>query len=205
MQRLRVAFDELPLARWAALFHVLCLEVPGLELDWKPVRFPTTDRPLLDGMDVGLFVGPQRDDGVDSLLLETSGLVAVMGVGHPLGGEHELTVADVLGEPFPGSPRLDPDWTAFWTLDEQRGAPAERTDDDVTNIAELLEVLAARRAIATLPATLALGLPHPGVITLPLADGPQVSTSLFWPSGDDHPVVRRLASLARDMLGGRAS
>ena len=75
----------------------------------------------------------------------------------------------------------------------------------MANIAELLEVVAERRAIATFPATIALGLSHPGVITLPLVDGPQVSTSLFWRSGDDNPVVRRLASLARDMLGGSAS
>jgi hypothetical protein len=181
------------------------MEVPELQLDWKPVGLPTTDRPLLDGMDVGLFVGPPRDTGVDRLVLETTGLVAVMGVGHPLGGETELTVADVLGERFPGSPRLDPDWTAFWTLDEQRGGPAERSDDDVTSVAEVLEVVAARRAIVTLPATLALGLPHTGVIALPLVDGPRVSTSLFWRAGDDRPVMRRLAGLAADMTRDRAA
>jgi hypothetical protein len=37
---LKVAFERLPLARWASLFHVLMLERPELRLEWVPVSFP---------------------------------------------------------------------------------------------------------------------------------------------------------------------
>ena len=58
--RLRIVFDELPLARWGALFHVLCLEHPAAVLEFTPVAFPTDASSRLEGADVGLFVNPPR-------------------------------------------------------------------------------------------------------------------------------------------------
>jgi hypothetical protein len=53
MTALTVVFDaRLPHARWGPLFHVFCLEQPDITLDWRPVGFPQSDRPLLDGADV---------------------------------------------------------------------------------------------------------------------------------------------------------
>ena len=62
--QLTVAFDRsLPVARWGPLFHVLCLEQPGITLNWKPVGFPMPGRPLLGDADVGLFIEPPAEEG----------------------------------------------------------------------------------------------------------------------------------------------
>jgi DNA-binding transcriptional LysR family regulator len=107
-----------------------------------------------------------------------------------------LRVVDILDRPFPGGPNLNPEWTSFWTLDEQRGGPATRTADDVRSAEDGLEVIAAGRAIGTLPTWIADGLAHPGVIALPLRDAPHVRTRLVWHSHTDNPIVDALVDLA---------
>ena len=85
-----------------------------------------------------------------ALTLDTSPMVVVMAVGHRLAQQGTLSVADVLDEPFPGGPNLRPEWSAFWTLDKQRGRPPQRTDD-VNGAEQGLQVVVAGRAIATVP------------------------------------------------------
>ena len=98
---------------------------------------------------------------------------------------------------------MDPEWSAFWTLDEQRGAPATRTDDDVQNAEQGLEVVARGPAIVTVPAWMADGLPHPGVVALPLVDGPDVATRFVWRAADDgDPAVAALVDLATAWTAG---
>jgi DNA-binding transcriptional LysR family regulator len=202
VSRLRVAFDAgLPLARWSPLFQVLRLEQPGVKIEWQPMGFPTPGRSVLDGVDIGLFVQPPPEPGLDGLDVETSQMVVTMAVGHRLAAQKEIRVADILDEAFPGGPNLHAAWTAFWTLDEQRGGPPTFTDDPVENAEDGLEVVAAGRAIATIPASLAGGLAHPGVVALPVVDGPPVVTRLVWRSGDENPIVQCLVSIAEAMAG----
>lgn len=197
MTALNVAFDaRLPHARWGPLFHVFRLERPNVGLDWRPVGFPMPGCPLLDGADVGLFLQPPHEDDLCALTLDASPMVVVMAVGHRLSHHDGLEVADVLDEPFPGGPNLHPEWSAFWTLDKQRGAPPKYTDDDVRNAEQGLEVVASGRAIVTVPDWVATGLAHPGVVALPLHDGPRVQTRLIWRSEDNSPVVLSLVQLA---------
>jgi DNA-binding transcriptional LysR family regulator len=193
---LRVAFDALPVGHWAPLFHVLRLEQPAMRLQWRRAGFPSWERSLLEGADVGLFVQPPREAGLSALTIETTQMLILAAVGHRLAQEHELRVADILDQPFPGCPKLHPEWRAFWTLDEQRRGPPPLTDDRVENPEEALSVIAAGRAIATIPAFIAGGLPHPGVVAIPLRDGPRVATRLVWRSDDENPVVISLIELA---------
>jgi CheY-like chemotaxis protein len=193
---LQVAFDaNLPHARWGPLFHAFLREHSGVSMDWRAVGFPVQGRSLLDGADVGVFVHPPREVGVRVLTLDTSPMVVVMAIDHRLAQQGPLSVADVLDEPFPGGPNLRPAWSAFWTLDEQRGRPPEHTDD-VTGAEQGLQVVVAGRAIATVPDWVASGLAHPGVVALPLNDGPPVTTCLVWRDDDQNPRVLRLVEIA---------
>lgn len=203
MNQLRVAFDALPFARWGPLFEILCIEQPGVQLEWLAVGFPTRERSLLHGADVGLFVAPPHEAGLSALTIETSRMHLLLAVGHRLGRHHELRVADILDRPFPGGSNLHPQWQAFWTLDEHRGGPPRLTDDRVQNPEQWVHVVASGRAIGTVPATIATGLPHPGVITVPLTDGPSVVTRLVWRSDDENPLLRCLVDLASDMTRDR--
>jgi DNA-binding transcriptional LysR family regulator len=207
---LTVAFDAfLPAVRWGPLFHILRLEQPDLRLRWQPVGFPAPNRPLLDGADVGVFVQPPPRRGLSALTIDLSPMVVVAAVGHPLAQQTEVKVGDVLNEQFPGAPNVDPEWRAFWTLDQHRGGPPNHSDDAVQDAQDGLEAVASGRAIATLPAWATDGLPHPGVVALLLNGGPQVATRLVWRSDDQNPMVSALISLAdhltRDRRGNGGS
>ena len=199
MTRLRVAFDaQFPHARWAPLFHVFRLERRDVVIEWRPAGWPEDGRSALEDADVGLFIQPRRETGLSAVTLDTSPMAVLMAAGHRLAAEcDDLAVADILDEVFLGGSDLNPEWTAFWTLDERRGAPPKRSDDDLRNAGQALDVVAAGGAIATVPLWAANWLPHPGVIALPLRDGPAVSTSLVWRSDDETPAVRSLVELAR--------
>jgi DNA-binding transcriptional LysR family regulator len=199
MRPLCVVFEALPLARWGPLFHLLRVEQPDVRLEWRRVGFPSADKPPLDGADIGLFVAPPSLPGLRALTIETSPMVVAMAAGHRLAFNPELSVADVLDEPFPGGPSLNPQWRAFWTLDDRRGGPPRFTDDDVRNAEQGLQVVADGRAIATTAATIANGMPHPGVVALPLVDGPSVATRLVWRTEAEHPALGRLIDLALAM------
>jgi DNA-binding transcriptional LysR family regulator len=195
--QLKVAFDAfLPVGRWAPMFHVLCLERPALRLAWRAVPFPARDRPLLDGADAGLFVAPPPETGLDALTIDTSPMAVSLAVGHRLARAEGLAVADILDEPFLGGPTLHPQWLAFWTLDERRGGPPRLLDEPVHDARRAVEVVASGRAIATVAAWMGDGLAHPGVITIPLRDGPPVHTRLVWRSGDRNANVHALVDLA---------
>jgi DNA-binding transcriptional LysR family regulator len=204
MNPLRIAFDaRLPTARFGALFQVICLEQPDVRLEWQPHGFPTRGQSRLADADVGLFVAPAPEPGLSVLTIETSPMMVAMAVGHRLGRLPELRVADILEEPFPGGPDLHAEWFAFWTLDERRGGPPRLSDDRVENAEQGLEVVAAGRAIATLPASLADGVAHPGVVAAPLSDGPSVPTCLVWRSDEENAAVHALIELATAMSGTR--
>lgn len=202
MAPLTVAFEQrLPAAHWGPLFHVLRLERPDVRLAWRSAPFPTLERSLLEQADVGVFVAPPREEGLDALTIGASPMVAVVAVGHRLARRPELRVADIVDERFPGGSDLHPQWLAFWTLDAQRGGPPKLTGDGVFDAGRGLEIVVEGGAVATLPASLASGLPHPGVLAIPLVDGPSVPTQLLWRRQDPNPVVRSLVDLARSMTG----
>jgi len=114
----------------------------------------------------------------------------LMAAGHRLARHHELRVADVLAEPFPDAPHLHRVWRAFWSLDAYRGGPPPAAPLEAGNLQSGITLIARGDAIGTFPASLADGLPHPGVIWLPLIDGPMVATRLVWRAGDANPMIR---------------
>jgi DNA-binding transcriptional LysR family regulator len=194
---LKIAFDAfLPGGRWAALFHVLCLEQPGVRLAWRATGFPTVHRSLLEGVDVGLLVEPPPEAGIDALTIDTGPMAVTMAVGHPLARAEGLSVAEILDEPFAVGPDVHPEWCAFWTLDERRGGPPALVDERVDSAERGAELVASGRAIATVPACVADSLPHPGVITIALHDAPMVETRLVWRAEDRSPMVEALIDLS---------
>jgi len=165
--QLTIAFDAfLPVARWGPLFHVLCLEHPRLTLAWQPVGFPTLGRSPLDNAEVALLVEPLAGPGLDSLTIDSSPIVAVMPVGHPLARHDDISTADILDEQFLDLHGLDPRWRAIWTLDRHRRAPANLIEPPVTDTGAGLAAIASGAAIATVPEWAANGLNHPGVVSV---------------------------------------
>ena len=100
MQRLRVAFDVLPMARWGPLFHLLCLERPATRIEWQRAEFPEPGRSVLEGADVGVRVAHltriRPADGGDVMALDRQRQVDSKPAGQtfrPRAGRDEQTLA----------------------------------------------------------------------------------------------------------------
>src|SRR3954464_2475087 len=108
--RVRIRFDAgIPHGRWGPLFHVFRLEQPDVRLEWQPAGFPTRDSSLLRGADVGLFLEPPYEAGVEGLTLDVSPMVVIVAAGDHLGNHAQVQVADILDRAFAGGPNVDPD------------------------------------------------------------------------------------------------
>ena len=200
-QRLAVGFHDVPLARWAQMFQRLLAEYPGARLEWRPLGFPRAGRPL-EGVDVALLVEPTAYPDLSVLVLEREPRAVVMAAAHRLAGRRQLTVKEVLDETFPGpDPSLDRRSQAFWTLDEERGGPARVTGDRVNTTDAGLEAVVAGRAIATVTASHAAAMTHPGVVTVPLVDARPATLALVWRTASGNPLVAALVAIATDLAG----
>jgi DNA-binding transcriptional LysR family regulator len=98
---LRVALDAFQID-WRPLFHVLRLQKPSLRLEWRPIAFPTRDRPLLQNADVGVFADAPPEAGMSQLTIGIGPMLVLTAAGHCLARSTELWIADVpepLGTP----------------------------------------------------------------------------------------------------------
>jgi hypothetical protein len=92
---LRVALDAFQID-WRPLFHVLRLQKPSLRLEWRPIAFPTRDRPLLQNADVGVFADAPPEAGMSQLTIGIGPMLVLTAAGHCLARSTELWIADVL-------------------------------------------------------------------------------------------------------------
>jgi DNA-binding transcriptional LysR family regulator len=200
---LAVGFHWQPLSGWAMLFQQLCSDHPGTQLDWRPLEFPLAGRSPIEEVDVGLLLEPTPHPDLSVLVLQREPRAVVMAASHPLAAHDELKVVDVLDEAWPGThPTIDRRWAAFWSLDDQRGAPARTTSDRIINAEEGTQVVASGRAIVTVSQNMVGGFAHPGLVAVPLVDAPPASVALVWRTREPNPLVEALIHLARVRLDG---
>jgi DNA-binding transcriptional LysR family regulator len=117
---------------------------------------------------------------------------------HRLATRTELRVEDVLEETFPGVVDwCDPGWLGYWGLDAYRGAPPRRTDDVAATPEEVASMVAAGRAITTVPEIVAVPFAHLGIRAISLIDAEPAVLMLVWPEAAATRLVADLAELAR--------
>jgi DNA-binding transcriptional LysR family regulator len=182
---------------------------PQVEVSSRELRFPTgPTASWLSDVDVALCYTPVPDPDVGILVLRQDVRVVVMHAEHPLAGREELTVADVIDEPFCGAhPSVDPAWAAFWNLDDHRGAPpSTMTSDQVGNTLEQIASMASGHAISTFPAPVAGVIVDlvPNLVAVPLIDAAPASCALVWHLSRRNSVVADFVALAQATTpGGR--
>jgi DNA-binding transcriptional LysR family regulator len=172
---------------------------PEVTIEWRQLGYPTLDaRAWLSDFDAALIWFAPSAHGLASQAIRTSPLVVTVAESHPLAARSELTVADVLDETFPGVVDwCDPVWLGYWGLDAYRGSPARRTDDGAITPEEFASIVAAGRAITTVPELVAVPYVHLGIKAIPLIDADPAVLMLVWPDGAATPLVAELVQTAR--------
>jgi DNA-binding transcriptional LysR family regulator len=138
---------------------------------------------------------------VDRQELRSEPRVAIVPETHRLADRGTVSVSELLDETFIGfHPAVDPGWAGFWRLDDHRSEPASRvTADRPLTPTEMVALIAARRAIATLPACHVATIVKilPGVVAIPVRDARPAVLSLVWRRDNQNPFVLALIDVAR--------
>lgn len=205
-ERLRAGFMSLtPPMMAGGLFPRFSAEHPEVTIEWRQLGYPTLDaRAWLGDCDLALIWFAPSTPGLASQPIRTSPLVVAMAENHPLASRSELTVADVLDETFPGIVGCEPGWLGHWGLDAYRGGPARRTDDIASTPEEVTWMIAAGRAITTVPEIVAVPYAHLGIRAIPLVGAEPAPLTLVWPEGRAHHLIAELARIAGEMVAQEA-
>ena len=134
------------------------LRHPLIDLRYRELPFPSfPTSSWLSEVDVAACHLPPADPRVWAEPLRAEPRVVLAPKHHPLAERDEVTVEELLDETFIGfHPSTDPAWAGFWSLNDHRGCPPkDLTADRAVNPQEVLASLAVRRAITTVPASVA--------------------------------------------------
>jgi DNA-binding transcriptional LysR family regulator len=181
---------------------------PEIEIRYRELAFPTlpTARWLAD-VDVVACHLPPSDPNVWCQPLRREPRMILAPRRHPLSRRAEVSVADVLDEAFIGfDPAIDPDWAGFWSLDDHRGGPPERsTGDRAANPQEVLAALSMSEAITAIPSSVSGVILNvlTGVTAIRLLDAEPSLIVLAGHQGRANPLVGTLLSFSSD--GGMAA
>lgn len=148
---------------------------------------------LRDGRaDVAILHQPFDDtSGFDLDVLHEEGQVLVVPEGHPVAARSVLSVAeasDLPGLPLPRWPRVD-------------GSYPEGPGPELRDLTQVLQLVRLGRAALVLPESARGELGH-GLVAVPLADAPRVTTVIAWPAHSTSPGV---AGLVRAAAGPTSS
>jgi DNA-binding transcriptional LysR family regulator len=180
-----------------ALLETFAQDYPEIDVCYRELAFPSalTSSWLAD-VDVAVCHRPPADANVWVRALRSEPRVVLAARRHPLAGRRELSVAEVLDEPFIGlHPSVDPAWAGFWSLDDHRGgSPRRLTADRAANPHEVLAALTMRDAITTVPNAVAKLVPDflTGVVTIPLRDAHPATIVLVGHEDRANPLVASL-------------
>ncbi|GLY48192.1 LysR family transcriptional regulator [Lentzea sp. NBRC 102530] len=143
-----------------------------------------TWQPLLDGRaDVAILHEPfDSTAGLDVEPLHAESQYAILPASHPLAGETQVRMADL------------PD-LARWP--EPDGSYLPGPGVEVHNLTQLFQMITLGRAAAVMPEVVRVGLPE-GLVAVPVADAPKVTTVIAWPP---HSRSRAVADLVRVATG----
>ena len=183
------------------LFARLACVRPDVEVSFHELSFPVGPTPAwLAGVDIALCFSPTPHPDVASRPIRVEPRMVLAAASHPLARRRRLSAADVLEETFAGiDPVVDPAWAGFWRLDAQRGGPASHvTSDHASSPPELFAIIAAGRAITTIPASQAANVVRAleSVVAIPLHGAEPAVLSLVWRRERPNPLVETIIAAA---------
>ncbi|HWX95925.1 MAG TPA: LysR substrate-binding domain-containing protein [Solirubrobacteraceae bacterium] len=192
-----------------ALFEALGEKHPDIAVSYRELQFPSSEpASWLNEVDVALSHRPPADAGIWVHVLRSEPRVALVPNSHPLATRGELTVADVLDETFIGfHPSIESWWAGFWSLVDHRGAPPPHvTADRVSNSQEFFVMIAAGRAITTVPACHAELIVRAvsSVVAIPLSDADPSVLVLAGRVDRRNTLVEALITVAESLKAGCA-
>ncbi len=179
-------------------------ELPGVMLDLRgELLTPAQVAQLLDGtLDLGLLRPPVHDRDLDTEVLRSEPLVAVLPEAHPLAAEDAVRLEALAGEPF------------VTYVSHFRSVVHDAVEDacaahgfeplaahEVAETATLVSFVAAGLGVSLVPASVQ-NMTVRGAIYRPLVDDTTlVKLAMAWRRNDERPALSRALAVIRRHLG----
>jgi DNA-binding transcriptional LysR family regulator len=162
--------------------------------------------------DMAILRGPFDQRGLDTEVLLTEPRVALLPSGHSLARRRCVHRADLAGEPMPRwTGHADPATVAYWTgtdaprashpaapspqsVETRRGAAAPPTGPEISDIHQLIDLVALGQAVAYVPASIANQHASTDLAFLPVSDLSPSQVVAVWP---EHSRSLRVACFVR--------
>ncbi|GAB3960503.1 hypothetical protein GCM10027614_82590 [Micromonospora vulcania] len=170
----------------------------GLRLTTESTSIAPLVQGVLDGRyDVG-FTRTPLVAGLESRILATEPVCAVLPEGHPLAERAELDLADLADEPWVMTPRSswEPWHRAYDDLFREAGFVPNIVQEEAS-VQSLLGLVAAGLGVTRL-ARSARSLRRTGVVFVPLV-GARTNTEMVWLPGNTAPALRRLVDVVTEL------
>jgi DNA-binding transcriptional LysR family regulator len=180
---------------------------PDIDIRYQELAFPSAPiSSWLEQVDIAVCHRPPAHPDVWTQALRLEPRAVLAPSRHPLARRDQLAVAEVIDETFIGlHPSVEPTWAGFWSLDDHRhGPPRDVTLDRAANPQEVLAALTVRRAITTVPATVASLIPAVvnGVVAIPLRDAEPAVVVLVGHANRKNPLVGAFTTFAQNVVEG---
>jgi DNA-binding transcriptional LysR family regulator len=148
--------------------------------------------------DVALLRSPFQRAGLEIEELLAEPRVAALAAGHRLATRARLRRADLSGDPLPRWRDADAAMTAYWSGRDPQSLAAARpgctpapdaTGPLVSDLPQLLEIVALNQAVAFLPASTAARYPRTDLVYRPVTDLSPSIVAVAWRQGSRAPAV----------------
>ncbi|AFA72922.1 putative transcriptional regulator, LysR family [Gordonia polyisoprenivorans VH2] len=190
---LREVLDELQRTMPSATVQLL-------ELPWPRQISAVRERQV----DAALVRPPVTDtSGLRFDVVVQEGRVAALPTGHPLAARTSIGIGELDDELHVADDEADPAWVRWWACDPRPGGKPVRYGPSVQTMDELLEVVAARQAMAITGQFVADAYRNPGVVFVPIEDIDPCPLSLCTRADDFSPLVNALRRAVASVRTGR--
>ena len=190
------------------LLRTFADELPEVAVSVRNISFDDASGGVRGGqVDVALLWLPFSTEGLACEWLFDDPRVAVLAADHPLAERDELTVEELLEEPFGWIDDLDPVARDFWTLADHRDGRPPRIGAHITSFDDLFAAVRAGRVVAASPASVVTVLPYTDMVTRPVRDLEPAGFAVCRRADDANPIAERFVRTAvalRDATRERA-
>ncbi|MET0456877.1 MAG: LysR family transcriptional regulator [Mycobacterium sp.] len=171
---------------------------PDVEVEMRSHDFTDPYVGLADGSVDVAFVRPpvlvQDWLGLEMLFVESR--LLVVSSSSPLAGEKQMSVEQVLDQPFVAR-RAPETWRNFWLATDSRQGEPVRLGAEVATVDECFEAILSERGVAFSQASTQRYYGRPGLSFVPVPDIPPSVLAVAWRTDVDSRVARDFVATAK--------
>jgi DNA-binding transcriptional LysR family regulator len=175
---------------------------PAARLEFRQVGWGDPTAGLADrSVDAAFVWLPLPDpEPYATLLVAREPRVVALATGHPLAGQPEIRLAELLDEPFLALPASAGVLREFWLAVPDRAGHPVRIGAEITDTEETYEALTAGLGVCLLAAGNAAIFTRGGVVMRPVVDLAPSELVLAWRRDSAGPLLRTLVAACAEVL-----